>query len=252
MMIIEGNAVRKCLSRDAIKLFAVFAMTLNHIAHIFMLPGSILYTVCIDIGYFTAITMCYFLVEGYEYTRDLRKYIGRLAVFALISQIPFYLAFHAAAFDGRVQILNMLFSLLLSLLILLLDDSTLPQGQKAFLMLLCYIVSCFCDWPGMAAAFTLLFKRMKTRPNGVRNAYLICIAFFAVSSAANGIDSGLALGQAVLSAIAACGGLALSGLVITGLYDGREGKHPLAAKWFFYLYYPLHLLILVCIREIII
>ena len=37
--------------------------------------------------------MCWFLVEGYRYTRSVKKYAGRLLIFAVISQLPYYLAF---------------------------------------------------------------------------------------------------------------------------------------------------------------
>ena len=81
------------MNRDVIKYIAMFTMILNHIANIFMDPGTLLFTVLVDIGYFTAPVMCYFLVEGYHYTRSKKKYARRLAVFALISEVPFCLAF---------------------------------------------------------------------------------------------------------------------------------------------------------------
>ena len=56
------------MNRDQIKFLAIITMTCNHIANIFLTPGTLLFEVMIDIGYFTAITMCYFLVEGYGYT----------------------------------------------------------------------------------------------------------------------------------------------------------------------------------------
>ncbi len=242
--------LKRGLSRDAIKYMAIAAMTLNHAAHIFLLPGTLLYTVFVDVGYFTAITMCYFLVEGYEHTGDLKKYVQRLAIFAMAAQIPFYMAFHATAFDGRVMILNMLFSLLLSLLLIILDDSSLPQRQKNLLMLLCYVLSCFCDWPGMAAAFTMLFKRMKNRENGTRNAFLIAAGAFAAVSVLNGIEQGAAPADALVSGVSASAGLWVSGLVITRLYNGKRGKYTTFSKWLFYAYYPLHLLVLVGIRQL--
>ena len=55
---------QKGLSRDAIKYIAMLTMLLNHISTIFMQPGHLLSELFLDIGYFTAITMCYFLVEG--------------------------------------------------------------------------------------------------------------------------------------------------------------------------------------------
>ena len=52
----------KPLNRDIIKYIAMFTMLLNHIANVFMDKTTFLAQAFIDIGYFTAITMCYFLV----------------------------------------------------------------------------------------------------------------------------------------------------------------------------------------------
>ena len=60
----------KPLNRDVIKYIAMFTMLLNHISYIFMEPGSVLSEIFLDIGYFTAIVMCYFLVEGFSYTHS--------------------------------------------------------------------------------------------------------------------------------------------------------------------------------------
>ena len=54
------------------------AMFCNHFAYIFLKEGSTGQEVMVDIGYFTAITMCYFLVEGYHYTRSVKNYALRL------------------------------------------------------------------------------------------------------------------------------------------------------------------------------
>ena len=57
------------MSRDTIKYIAMLTMLINHIANVF-LPAGMWYTnLCLYIGYFTAVTMCYFLVEGYGYPR---------------------------------------------------------------------------------------------------------------------------------------------------------------------------------------
>lgn len=61
---------QKSLSRDAIKYIAMFTMLLNHIADIFLQTGTWLCEIFIAVGYFTAISMIYFLVEGYQYTHS--------------------------------------------------------------------------------------------------------------------------------------------------------------------------------------
>ena len=66
------------LNRDQIKYIAVFTMLLNHVANIFLQPGTFACEALKDIGYFTAPVMCWFLVEGYRYTRSVKKYAGSL------------------------------------------------------------------------------------------------------------------------------------------------------------------------------
>ena len=65
-----ANQGVRLLNRDAIKYIAVFTMLLNHISAIFLQPGSLLGESFRVIGYFTAVTMVYFLVEGYRYTHS--------------------------------------------------------------------------------------------------------------------------------------------------------------------------------------
>ncbi len=83
----------KIFNRDIIKYIAMVTMLLNHISVIFMEPGHVVSEIFLNIGYFTAITMCYFLVEGYKYTHSKKKYAIRLTIFALVSEIPYCLAF---------------------------------------------------------------------------------------------------------------------------------------------------------------
>ena len=50
------------MSRDAIKYVAMLTMLLNHVANIFLVPGTFWREFLVDLGYFTMPVMCYFLV----------------------------------------------------------------------------------------------------------------------------------------------------------------------------------------------
>ena len=108
----------RILNRDAIKYIAAFTMLLNHVALIWMRPESLVANIFENIGYFTAITMCYFLVEGFYCTRSRKRYAFRLFLFGVISQIPYDLAIIKRAPEGTAR-LNMMFTLLICFLILL-------------------------------------------------------------------------------------------------------------------------------------
>ena len=80
--------MQKPLNRDAIKLAAMATMACNHFAQALLPGGTLLYTVLVNIGYFTAPVMCWFLVEGFGCTRSRGRYALRLAGFALLAQAP--------------------------------------------------------------------------------------------------------------------------------------------------------------------
>lgn len=138
----------RVLSRDAIKYIAMFTMLLNHIAQIFMTPGAFWTQVLTDVGYFTAPVMCWFLVEGYGYTRSKKRYGLRLAVFAALSELPFCLAFAkgaALSYSG----MNMIFTLLVCFGILeageKIRSGLLRRLVQAGLTLLTVLLP--SDWP---------------------------------------------------------------------------------------------------------
>ncbi len=58
---------------NSIKMVAMLTMLINHIANVFLPAGQPLTNLCLCIGYFTAVTMCFFLVEGYGCTRSKRR-----------------------------------------------------------------------------------------------------------------------------------------------------------------------------------
>ena len=104
-------------------------LLITMVFNIFLTPGTMLFEVMIDVGYFTAITMCYFLVEGYGYTHDKKKYGERLLLFGVISFVPFCLAF------GMIQ-MNMLCTLFLCFLILKVMEMSVGKWEKWLVILI--------------------------------------------------------------------------------------------------------------------
>lgn len=233
---------KRPLNRDTIKYIAAFTMLLNHIANLFLPSDSLLFEALVDIGYFTAITMCYFLVEGYGYTRSKRRYGQRLLLFALLSQIPFYLAF---GYPG----LNMLFTLFFCFLILVTMERLQDGPRKRLAVAALTLATVFCDWAVFAAVFTILFAQNKDSRQGLRRVYLGCYAAFALMNTANYLERS-PLSLALLHGLCSGLGLLASGYCVLHLYNGKKARRGRTfSKWFFYVFYPAHLLLLIAARE---
>lgn len=230
----------RVLNRDVIKYIAMTAMLLNHIANIFLVPGTLWYEVLVDIGYFTDITMCYFLVEGFRYTHSRKQYALRLFGFGVVSQVPFSMAF---AQNGilEFQDFNMMFTLFLCFCILLCIETIRNRFLRGVLIVLLIFGSLFCDWALLAPVFTLLFAwagENRTRQK----------AAFGAAALLYGGMAGLGSGQ-VWEAVGCAVPILVSAFVILYLYNGRRAARGRTFyKWFFYAFYPAHLLVLGLLR----
>lgn len=241
----------RVLDRDQIKLLAIITMTFNHISHVLMTPGSILAEVFEDIGYFTAVTMCFFLAEGYRYTRSKKAYAQRLLIFALISQVPYVLAV------GFFQ-LNVLFTLFICFLIFCVMDSSLPDLQKNLLLTGLVLFTVICDWAVVLAIAAILFKRNEGSPRGQAAAYgIVAVLFWSLNIPGYAPPDAaypLLSGHAILHGFYASLGIIASAVVTLVLYNGKRSERLAGssfAKWSFYIYYPAHLLILWAIGQML-
>ena len=278
------------MNRDTIKYIAMFTMLLNHIANIFLEQGTFLWEIFVDIGYFTAITMCYFLVEGYGYTRSKEKYGNRLLIFAAISQIPFCLAFTKEGIISFVN-MNMIFTLFLCFLILQAMEKMLPGMRKNLCITGLVLASLYSDWGFLAPIFTIWFAKARLeiagaavvqkknvagkaagQKNGVsrqnptvpgeflhpenrKDRRLALWKVFgkamALFGAFNFIENSetMSVGENLLHSVCSVTGILVSGICIIYFYNGKRAqKHRNFSKWFFYIFYPAHLLLLGALR----
>lgn len=227
----------KKLNRDEIKYLAIVTMVFNHVANAGLVPeGTLLHDAFINIGYFTAITMCYFLVEGFHYTHDLRKYVGRILLFGAAAQIPY-------AFCFPYHQLDMFFSLAVCLLILAVSLYMLPGFLRWLLLLLLLLVSLFCDWGILAPIFTVVFERYRGNRRALKIAWPCLAALVGFTSLTSFTPYG------ILNACFAGLFPLLAGVVILNFYNGeRFDNHRAFHRWFFYVFYPAHLTVIAIIK----
>lgn len=234
---------QKSLNREQIKYFAVFAMLLNHIGNIFLSPG-LLKEIFVDIGYFTAPTMLFFLVEGYQHTHSKKAYGERLLIFALLSQLPFGLAFTEEGVFGFTKV-NMIFTLFMCFMIIRVHETARKQRSFWEFWIVCLAFSEFFDWSYLAPLFTVYFIFSE---DDTKRAFRYATVSYAIITFVNWIGT-MPVYLNLLRSIGATSGVVLSGFCITHLYNGQKAEnHSKFSKWFFYIFYPAHLLILGLIR----
>lgn len=233
------------LSANTLKLVAITAMLADHFAWLFLPTYSVAGQLVHVFGRMTIPIMCFFVAQGYYLTRSRARYAARLAVFALLSQPPFhYFLTGNLHFLAQPARLNVLFTLLFALLSVWLLDKA-RQRPIAWLSLFLLLLSAsFADWSVFAVLFTLVFaeyrKNRKRQMLLYAAAAILAAGFLAWSTAQSGAPF--------------WGGLFQFGLLLPVplllRYNGQRGGFT-GTKWFFYLFYPLHLLVLAGIHSFV-
>lgn len=234
----------KILNRDAVKYIAMFTMLLNHIAHALLTRGTVLYEVLEDIGIFTAPVMCFFLVEGYGYTRSKTKYGQRLIVFAALSQIPYMRALHESN-------LSVMFTLLCCFLILVAMEQIVDPIVRILICTLLVLATSAGDWAFIAPILTIFLYNSKGNTKntaiGFAAAYVMFVPF-QIQKYMNGVPGDWTM-YAVIHGMLSGLGILAAAVVVLMLYNGQRAKRGRQfSKWFFYIFYPAHLTVLYLIK----
>lgn len=169
----------------------------------------------------------FLLIEGFCHTKNLKKYLLRLGLFALLSEIPFDLAFYQTIFSFQSQ--NVFFTLFIGL----------------------FTIFLFSHWESLSAslkplAFTI--GKISILFAGMGMAYLLqtdysyagVLAIFLMYQWRKKPCVSMAIGVTILTLFCSLTeSFAFINLALIALYNGKRGKQ---SKYFFYLFYPLHLL----------
>ena len=222
---------------------------------------------CLGLTYFGRIAFVlyiFLLVEGFFHTRNLWKYLCRIGIFVFISEIPFDLAFrirHLEPAAGKILEFgyqNVMLTLVLGLLGMILCEKILARagndrvGVREAVPVMAVMAGCvFAGWAlksdynaaGVAAIFVgWLIQLYLPRMTGASQQTARMMAVV-----------GIVVPLLLLSEVEAFGFLAL---IPVAFYRGRKSRRssgPASGlqKWFFYAFYPGHLLLLVLIRALL-
>lgn len=214
------------MTGESIKLVAVVCMLVDHVAWAWVpvdSPAGILMHI---IGRVTMPIMAFMVAEGYIHTHDFKRYVGRLLIFALVSDIPF-MVFERSNLNHDVM-----FTLFFGLVGIWFVDHA-PK----------FYIAIFAVFMMMTAA---LYLRVDWSFIGV----LLCLVFWQF----RGNFLAVSLSVVVLAFLAAMVygqwwqlSLILS-LPILRLYNGERGR---GSKWGFYAFYPGHLAVLALFRAVV-
>lgn len=238
----------KPLDSNALKLIAIVAMTIDHVTWM-LFPGYSMHPIAIvlhTIGRLTCPIMCYFIAEGFHYTHDVKKYTTRLFLFALISHVPYVLnsmtfvdwkSFIPGYYGSFLNQTSVMWSLAWGLVMLRINASQkLGSWAKVGLVLVCCLLAFPSDWSCIASLCVLSIGANRGNPKAQTIWSLFYVAiyaavyFFALDKVYGLIQFGVVLAIPLLA-----------------LYNGKRGSNPKANKafkWLFYIYYPIHLLVI--------
>lgn len=219
------------LSRNQLKWIAIWTMVIDHIGYLLIPRGimPVLYFIMRGIGRLSFPLICFLLVQGVIYTRSLGKYLARIGCFAVISEIPYDLAFSGKMVAWSSQ--NVFFTLGIGLTVLW----GMTEAEKRLGGVQRYVADILILSAGMGMAVLL---RCDYSMWGV----LMITAFYVCR-----YDFGTLL--RVFPLICLCQSwletAAVLALPAVRLYSPRkqEGVTRLP-KGFFYWFYPVHLLVL--------
>ncbi len=212
----------------------------------FMTPlGQIMHI----IGRLTIPIMCFFVAEGFRNTSSVRGYIKRMLLFWVVAMLPFYL-FFGELYEYRQSII---FDLMLGLLMLaVLENKNFKRWHKVILASGLFITSAIIGgWVIMPILYILVFyyvKDFKRQAAWVCGLTVLLEVFLIVAVELNRVwhfshydwpwyDKLYFLGF-------------MLPLLLIKKYNGEKGKNVFG-RYFFYVFYPAHFLVLATIKVVI-
>lgn len=230
--------MRLRLNSFYLKLFAVLFMLIDHIAYYMISPEFTAYSIMRIIGRLAAPIFWFCFVEGYKRTRNKTKYKIRLICSAAMMTIG-NIAIHYICDTSKLSLLkpNMFFSFLMcavmiDIIELCIKTKTIWQSVLLFILSIFIIlfVGQHCEYSYFIISFVLLYHFVKN--DAIKNLLYICV-------------------MTILSILlnAPLQIFAIGSLFFFMAYEPTKPKH--SWKYFFYVFYPIHIWILVILVKLL-
>ncbi len=236
------------LTNSQLKMIAIIAMFIDHLAWAFIPTASIQGQIMHGIGRLTFPIMAFFIAEGFYKTSNLKKYFYRLLLFALITHFPFQYFYY-----GRIPMFSqqtgdtlitfattsIMYTLLLGLTVLIIWKKTaMNEGLKLILTFLLLFLAIPGDYSYYGVLLVMAFGfNYPNRSNQLLFGALV-IATLALPLIFSGSGTSLFMAATFFP------------LYLIYRYNGELGRGR-QYKWFFYWFYPVHL-VLIAIAKVVI
>lgn len=212
-----------------LKIIGVITMLFDHVGDAII--GK--FSFCNLIGRIAFPIFAFQAVQGYIYTKDFKKHMLKLFIFACISQIPFML--FLSTFTEEILTLNIFFTLFLGLLALFVYDKCKNKVLGFLFVILTSIIAYFIhvDYGTFGILLMFCFYFFKDKKGSMAiTTIVLCFLRFVPDIIATPVLWYIYIQCAIFTALS---------LIFILFYNKKEGPK---AKYFFYIFYPLHLLIL--------
>ena len=227
---------KKIFTANQLKIIALVFMFFDHFVSVFFPHNEIINLVFRVLGRTAAPVFCFFIAQGYYYTSDIKKYITRLLIFAVISHIPYNLAFGLSI--SPLAATSVIWPLAMGLIALaVIKNEGIHILLRLALVCVCCAVSYTANWNFFAVLWIVGFGLF--HGNFKRQALSFCIigaAYLAWQFRRFGVFHPIYPQWFQLGIFLA--------LPLLFMYSGKQGNKSRFSAWFFYVFYPAHLILL--------
>lgn len=240
--------MKRQLNAFHLKLIAITTMLINHLGHTFHWEqyGWLAAFAYEAIGKLTFPIMAYLLVEGFHYSKNRWKYLSRFIGFWLLSILPFHYLFMSDS-PSIIWVNNIMFTLGMGLLLLILLEHVNQRSLQDLLIIGFALMTQKSDWYLFGVVAIAGFWRHRQEKNGFISP-IVWLGFSYITYkliAYYGLWEYLPLHQLFENL-----GVLLA-IPLLMAYNGQRGYSPTWVKWGFYLFYPLHLIILLILKTML-